>query len=67
MAARVSRHRRRDKVLHWHIDYLRAYAEPLEVWFVAGGDAKECAWAGALAALPGATLPVPRFGSSDCR
>jgi len=67
LAARVSRHRRRDKVLHWHVDYLRAHAEPLEVWFVACGAAKECAWAAALAALPGATVPVPRFGSSDCR
>lgn len=66
LAARVSRHLRSPKPLHWHIDYLRAEARPVEVWYTVGSQSRECAWARVLAGLPGATIPVPRFGASDC-
>lgn len=66
LAGRIAHHGRREKLLHWHVDYLRAYARLIEVWFATGRSGNECAWASALAALPGATVPVPRFGSSDC-
>ena len=67
LAARVSRHLRWPKPLHWHVDYLRAVAEPIEAWFAVGSGRRECAWAEGLADLPGAAIPVPRFGASDCR
>ena len=67
LGARLSRHVRSPKTLHWHIDYLRTHAAPVEIWHVGGGGKRECAWANALSRLPAASLPVPRFGSSDCR
>lgn len=67
LSARVSRHLRSPKTLHWHVDYLRAHASPVEVWYTVGRQRRECAWARALLDLPGAAVPVPRFGASDCR
>ena len=67
VAARVARHLRRSRSSHWHVDYLRAEAEPVGVWWAAGGGRRECAWAAALARMPRATLPVAGFGASDCR
>ncbi len=67
LEARLARHRRRHKKLHWHIDYLLEYAQVVEVWSVASPDRRECLWALAAQLLPGSEMPVPGFGSSDCR
>jgi Uri superfamily endonuclease len=67
LAARLARHLRTSKSLHWHVDYLRAQACPIEIWYTTGTRKRECAWTRALLALPGARIPVPRFGASDCR
>lgn len=68
LAARLARHRRRgDKRFHWHIDYLRAVATLVEIWTDTGAARRECDWAAAAAALPDASIVVPRFGASDCR
>lgn len=66
LAARVHRHRRDAKPLHWHVDYLRAHATPVAVWYAVGERRRECRWAQALLELPDARIPVPRFGASDC-
>lgn len=67
LAARVDRHCRISKVMHWHVDYLRAYAKPVAVWYSVGPRRCECRWAQALSGLPGASAPASRFGASDCR
>ena len=67
LEARLARHRRRGKRPRWHIDYLLERAAPVEVWSVASGRRLECLWARAARELPGARIPVPGFGSSDCR
>ncbi len=67
LEARLSRHRRRDKKLRWHIDYLLEHAQLVEVWSAASTDKLECLWAQAARQLPGSETPVPGFGSSDCR
>jgi Uri superfamily endonuclease len=67
LAARVARHLRPLKLLHWHIDYLSAHASPVEIWYATGTQRRECVWARTLLNLPGASVPVPRFGASDCR
>ncbi len=67
LAARVARHLRYPKPLHWHVDYVRAVAKPTAVWWSEGSQRRECVWAAALSQLAGATLPIPGFGSSDCR
>ena len=66
LEARISRHLRPDKKLHWHIDYLVAEARILEVWWKEGSQRLECAWAEAIATL-GGEVAVRGFGSSDCR
>ena len=67
LRARLSRHTRAEKKLHWHIDYLLGQARLREVWYVEGPERRECAWARLLEDLPGTEVPVPGFGASDCR
>lgn len=64
---RLARHFRQGKRLRWHVDYLGQVATPVESWTQEGKESVECLWAGALASLPAARRPMPRFGSSDCR
>ena len=66
MRARIRRHIRLDKPLHWHIDHLRRCAKPETVWFSSEDGFNECGWADGLTKLGGSSIPVPGFGSSDC-
>ena len=65
--ARLNRHLREEKSLHWHIDYLLSRATIIQIWYSLGKDRLECVWNIILADLPGATPVIPGFGSSDCR
>jgi Uri superfamily endonuclease len=65
--ARLARHARADKRLHWHVDYLLQRAALEATWHVAHPQRLECAWARAAQALADAQTPVPGFGASDCR
>ncbi len=67
LRARVGRHLRGGGKVHWHIDYLRASARVQGVLYTVTDSTLECAWSRAAAQLPQAVIPVPRFGSSDCR
>lgn len=62
LRARVGRHFRRAKTERWHIDRLTGAGRMLGAWTVPGGH--ECALVAALSGLP---VPLPGFGSSDCR
>jgi Uri superfamily endonuclease len=64
---RLRRHLRRGKAPHWHVDVLREVAELVEIGYRLGPERLECGLAAELAAAPGATRPVARFGASDCR
>ena len=66
LRARVRRHMRPVKPIHWHIDTLTALMPVTKVWFEASSERLECIWARALAGLHGISTPVPGFGSSDC-
>ncbi|MEA3376238.1 MAG: GIY-YIG nuclease family protein [Chloroflexota bacterium] len=67
LAARVGRHRRGSKSLHWHIDYVRAHADAVAVWYTVGWRRQECVWAEALCEIPDASIPAYGLGASDCR
>ena len=67
LGARLNRHLRGEKSLHWHIDYLLSRATIIQIWYSLGKDRLECVWNIILADLPGATPVIPGFGSSDCR
>jgi histidyl-tRNA synthetase len=62
LRARLARHMRAEKKPHWHIDRLTAAGTVGGAWVVPGGN--ECALVTALEHLP---VPLPGFGSSDCR
>ncbi|MGD9657076.1 MAG: DUF123 domain-containing protein [Methylocystis sp.] len=62
LRARFARHMRKNKRAHWHVDQLTLAGEILGAFIVEGGD--ECALNAALGGLP---IPLPGFGSSDCR
>ncbi|MCC7410809.1 MAG: GIY-YIG nuclease family protein [Gammaproteobacteria bacterium] len=67
LAARVGRHLRIAAHRHWHVDYVRAAASPVAVFWYAGPAVLEHRWSAVLARLCGAPPPVPGFGASDCR
>lgn len=63
---RVARHRHPSLVRRWHVDYLRAVAPVREALTFPGRERRECALAAAMLTWPGAAVPAPRFGASDC-
>jgi Uri superfamily endonuclease len=67
LGPRLRRHISLAKRPHWHIDSLRAVAVLTAIAVRIGPERIECTVAAQVAAWPGATLPVSRFGSTDCR
>ncbi len=65
LRARIGRHLRAEKTQHWHVDRLTAAGQVIGVRAHPGG--RECALVRDLLPVPGASVPVPGFGSSDCR
>jgi len=63
---RVQRHRRKEKKLFWHIDYLlnSDSSEVVEVMFRPSGKTDECTFA---QTLDKKSERVTAFGCSDCR
>ena len=67
LSARINRHLRPDKQLHWHIDYLLRFADIVEVWYISSDRRLECTLYTEARTLSGAEDIAPGFGSSDCR
>ena len=65
LRARLGHHLESTGAPHWHIDYLLAVAEPVEVWLSAAKQKLEHRWADLLNDAPNFRVPIPRFGSSD--
>jgi Uri superfamily endonuclease len=64
--ARVSRHFRKTKSRHWHIDYLRDQVAPVCAWYSYESINLEHRWAQVFSDMPD-TTSVEGFGCSDCR
>ena len=64
LAARVARHRREQKRVHWHIDYLLAKAELIEVIEIPTSKRMECRFSQHISRY--AESSIPGFGCSDC-
>ncbi|MDP6822617.1 MAG: GIY-YIG nuclease family protein [Dehalococcoidia bacterium] len=67
LAPRLARHLRRRKKRHWHIDALTSVSRAEQVWWSASDTRLECEWTASALADPEASVPIPGFGSSDCR
>lgn len=63
--ARVSRHAKRKKNLHWHIDVLTGAGRIVDIY--AWPNLRECEIIDACLAVGGGEIALPGFGSSDCR
>lgn len=66
IAARIAHHRRIAQRPHWHIDYLRLVLPLTECWFSYEARHMEHHWAAVAGGLQGASIPLARFGASDC-
>lgn len=67
LQARLSHHLGPALRPHWHIDYLRRKAKLVAVWYRCGRTRREHTWARALRNVPGSSVPLRGFGSSDCK
>ncbi|MEE4604421.1 MAG: GIY-YIG nuclease family protein [Desulfobacteraceae bacterium] len=67
LKARIGHHRKTFSRPHWHIDYLSEYLSPVEVWYTFDAAHREDHWSQVLAGIRGASIPLPGFGSTDCR
>jgi sugar fermentation stimulation protein A len=65
LPARIERHSKKKKPLHWHIDYLSVNAEMMGAITIGGPRKRECEIACELGKM--FELSVPGFGASDCR
>jgi len=66
LKARIAHHLKVSERPHWHIDYLRPLMDPAEIWFTQASRSCEHQWAGVLAGISDATIPLSGFGASDC-
>lgn len=62
---RVERHKRKNKKIFWHIDYLltNRFAKVIKVFYKESGKEEECRSAQKLIKTE---IPIPGFGCSDC-
>jgi len=67
LRSRIRHHLESAAMPRWHMDYLRGRIKLVDVLYITGSQQMECTWSQALAKLDGAIIPVPAFGSSDCR
>jgi sugar fermentation stimulation protein A len=65
LRARVSRHRKQKKKLHWHIDYLLRKAELIRVLEFPSNKRQECELSHKLRHI--AHSELKGFGASDCK
>ena len=66
LEGRIERHLRRDKKMHWHIDYLLHYGQVICVHTYAAEKNAECILSQKIGNIKNAEILVSGFGSSDC-
>jgi len=66
---RVARHLKKEKVMHWHIDFLLTNKNATVATVVAAESSvnRECQINNLIKNIEGATVPVVGFGASDCK
>ena len=65
LRARIQHHLESTAQPHWHLDYLLAFAEPVEVWYALAGRKLEQDLAEVLERSSRWRMTIPRFGASD--
>ena len=67
LKARIKHHFSYSTRPHWHLDYLRPALSVCEIWYTYDQTRREHQWAAIHSQTRGSILPLPGFGSSDCR
>jgi Uri superfamily endonuclease len=67
LSARVARHIRKRKRIHWHVDYLLKHGNVISVNRFETGRLSECQLNQRAQNLIGSTIVALGFGSSDCK
>lgn len=67
LSARIQRHFKKEKRLHWHIDYLLEHARICGVKKCLTRIRKECSLNARIFTHRKAKIVVKKFGSTDCR
>jgi Uri superfamily endonuclease len=67
LEGRLRRHLARDKKQHWHIDCLTSVARIVQIWWAIDDKRLECSWTQRSLEKSKTSVPIPGFGSSDCR
>lgn len=69
--SRIRRHKslaeKKAGKCHWHIDYLLVHPQIQLVGETAIAEGSECEISHQIASRKGTTIPVPKFGSTDCQ
>jgi Uri superfamily endonuclease len=66
LQSRIERHKKTEKKLRWHFDYLRPFVEIVEINTYSGEEG-ECELFHRLMKEANGSIPVRGFGSSDCK
>ncbi len=66
LEARVARHAKRRKKVHWHVDHLTLAGRVVGAWMVPSESDLECEINRFIQGLEGARMVARGFGSSDC-
>ena len=64
--SRLARHCRKNKRLHWHIDYLLLHSEIIKIIIYPTRERLECELNQKILSLPDCKILIMGFGSSDC-
>jgi len=66
LESRLARHKRKEKRLHWHIDYLLQYGRIVDIITHKTNEPLECYFNKKIMSIKGCQIPIIGFGSSDC-
>ena len=66
LRARVQRHISESKKKYWHIDYIKLFTQPLEIWYSYEPVIREHQWAEIIKISKHSGILMKGFGSSDC-
>ncbi|MGI9308311.1 MAG: GIY-YIG nuclease family protein [Gammaproteobacteria bacterium] len=66
LGGRLKHHLHRASPLRWHVDYLKQHCKLVRISVAHHDRESEHAWVRHQIGLPGAGIPLPGFGSSDC-
>ena len=66
LESRLARHQRKEKRLHWHIDYLLQHGKIINIVTHITYKRLECHFNKKIMSIKGCQMPVAGFGSGDC-